>query len=155
MTSLKSGAIGFGAGVILTGLLMLWWHNANPKIEIGHETPTTTTVTKPPADFQACDDCVKSKGEIKETINEKNIMHITYEDACKAASKDVTLKVQSPYKYLIMFSLVNTSYSDRLITYGGDVSIYYMPWDRFGIGGGITMNSKSISEHVGIIYAWK
>jgi len=151
---MKNSLIGFGIGCILTGIIMLFWHNANPKIKIVGETPTTTTVTHPPVDFKACDDCVKSKGEIKETINEKNVMHITYEDDCKAAYKDVTLKSFSPNRHLLIFQIMNTSFSDKLITYGGDISYYYMLWDRLGIGGGIAFNSRSLSEHAGIVYSW-
>ena len=154
MTAKKSGAIGFGAGVILTGLLMLYWHNANPIIKIVKESPTTTTVTNPPADYQACKDCVNSEGNIREVIDEQNVMHIVYTDDCKMAEKSVTLKSYSPIKHLLMFSIVNTSYSDKIITYGGEVSYYYMLWDRIGIGCGITANSRSISEHAGIVYSW-
>ena len=154
MNNKKSGAIGFGAGVILTGLIMLYWHNANPIIKIVKESPTTTTVTKPPADYQTCIDCVNSEGNIREVIDEQNVMHIVYADDCKMAEKSVTLKSYSPIKHLLMLSIVNTSYSDKIITYGGEVSYYYMLWDRIGIGCGITANNRSISEHAGIVYSW-
>jgi hypothetical protein len=154
LTVKTSGAIGFGAGAIVAGLLTLWWHTSNPVIKIVKETPTVTTVTHQPSDYQTCKDCVNSKGEIKETINDKNVMHITYEDACKAAEKDVTLKSYSPNRHLLMFQFVNTSFKDSLITYGGDVSYYYMLWNRLGLGGGIMANAKSISPHFGIVYSW-
>jgi hypothetical protein len=153
MTTTKSSAISFGIGCLLTGLIMLYWHNTNP-IKIIGETPTTTITTHAPVDFKACDDCVKSKGEIKESINEKDIMHITYEDDCKFAYKDVTLKAYSPNRHLLIFQIMNTSYSNKLINYGGDISYYYMLWNRFGIGGGIAFNLKSFSEHAGIVYSW-
>lgn len=152
--NIKKYLIGGVIGFVLAGILGIGYWKYNPKIIITQETPTTTTITNIPPDYDHCIKCVESEGKISESIDIKNVMTITYEDMCKKAEKQVTLKAVGQRKHFLIFEISNSIYSDSFITYGGNLSYYYMLWDRLGIGGGTLINQKSANFHAGLVWSW-
>lgn len=145
--------ISFIVGMIIAGILGVYYYHSHPRtIEIVKETPTETIVKVVPSDYESCIKCVKSEGKISEIINDKNVMHIMYEDDCKSADKYVKLKSYETRRNFLMFNILNSIDKNSYKNIGGDITYTYMLWGRLGLSGGIGGNGKFIITHAGIVW---
>ncbi len=152
----KQTLISFLSGVIITAVITTIiasnYYKKHPII-ITKESHTTTEVTQNPKDYNECLECLNSKGEISEKMNE-NVMHIVYKDKCKTAFKDVTLKSIDLKRNFLTVQVSNTIYENSYQNYGGIITYSYMLWDKIGISCGISANLKSMGISAGISYGW-
>jgi hypothetical protein len=148
----KQIGISFAVGAIIAGLISIGYYKKHPII-ITNETHTTTEVTQNPKDYASCLECLNSKGEISEMMNE-NVMHIVYKDKCKTAYKDITLKSVDIKRNFLTFQVSDTIFENSYKNYGGSITYTYMMWDKIGITCGISANLKSMGISAGISYGW-
>jgi hypothetical protein len=151
---MKKIFIGMIIGAVLISTFWFWWYKTNPKIVIASETPTITTVYNPPKTDKEAMDCVNSMGVISGEINDKNVFHVVYEDACKRSEKNFFLKSQERRKHMVFIQAVNTFDKNSVANYGVDVSYLYLIYGSVGVGGGLMVNRTSISPHIGVVYSW-
>jgi hypothetical protein len=146
---MKKIFIGVLIGFILTLTIGFYFHIKYPnEIVITKEGKTETKQKENPATLEKCLACLSSKGEITESIK-NNKMKISYQDACKVAEKEITLKSYKHFSYFLTAQISNTFTSGNLINYGLDFNAGKFLFENFGVLCGANITKNSFAPHIG------